>query len=357
MSKDPPDSKSRIMVNDLAGNDEPDDSEPEKLSSIGERKAIDLITSILTPGSGEVAVGPGDDCAALRVGGDYILITTDMATQKTHFPPNITPYQIGWHIVAINLSDLAAKGAKPLGLVIAVGMPENYDVKFLENMFEGMNSCATSYGTFIIGGDIKAHDHLTLAGTAIGRVPQNEFMSRSGTKRGDLLGVTGTLGRAGTGFYNLKHKLVPKDKEVFIGLFEPKPKLAEGHALAKSNTVTSCMDISDGLAHSLFQLAKLNHVGFDIIFDDVPVAPEAKALAKQLNLPLEDLTIYFGGDYELLVTVKPDCWAEAKEAVRAAGSQLTQIGIVTDKPELNMIKDGIQQPLENRGYEHFKWKS
>jgi thiamine-monophosphate kinase len=333
-----------------------DDSEPEKLRSIGERKAIDLITSILTPGNDEVAVGPGDDCAALKVGDDYILITTDMAAQKTHFPPNITPYQIGWHIVAINLSDLAAKGARPLGLVIAAGVPESYDVKFLENMFEGMNSCATAYNTFIIGGDIKAHDQLTLTGTAIGRVAQNEFMSRKGAKRGDIVGITGTLGHAGSGYYTLKNKLVPKSREAFIGLFEPKPKMAEGMALAKSGAVTSCMDISDGLAHSLFQLAKLNNIGFEILFDDVPIAPEAIELAEKLSIPIEDLTIYFGGDYELLVTVQNYLWAEAREAVRAAGATLTQIGIVTDKSELSLIKEGGKEPLENRGYEHFFWQ-
>lgn len=279
-----------------------------------------------------------------------------MASQKTHFPPNITPYQIGWHIIAINLSDLAAKGAKPLGILVAAGMPEDYRVKFLEDMFEGMNSCATTYGTAIIGGDIKAHDDLTLTGTAIGKVPQAEFMSRRGAQKGDIVGITGSLGHAGTGYYTLKYKLVPESRAVFIGLFEPKPKMAEGLALAKTKVVTSCMDISDGLANSLFQLAELNQIGFDLFFDDVPMAPEASELAEKLSLPVEDLTIYFGGDYELLVTVKSDSWEEAKEAVRASGSKLTQIGIVTENQELNLIKEGNKQPLENRGYEHFKWE-
>ncbi len=328
----------------------------DKLSTLGERKVIDLITSILTPGGKEIAVGPGDDCAAISVGDDYFVITTDMATQKTHFPPNITPYQMGWHIVAINLSDLAAKGAKPLGIVVATGLPENYDVKFLEDMIDGMNSCATSHGTFVIGGDIKAHEQITLTGTAIGRVPKSEFMSRKGAQKGDILCITGSLGHAGAGYYTLKHKLLPKNEEVLIGLFEPKPKLSEGRALAKTGAVTSCMDISDGLAHSLFQLAKLNLIGFDVFFDDIPLDPEAVKLAEKLSIPIEDLTIYFGGDYELLVTVKKDRWLEAEEAVLVAGSKLTQIGIVTEKKELNLIKEGTKLPLDNKGYEHFKWE-
>jgi thiamine-monophosphate kinase len=341
-------------VSDLS--ESSDTSELESLRTIGERKAINLITSILTPGTEEVAVGPGDDCAALRIGDDYIVITTDMATEKTHFPPNITPYQVGWHIVAINLSDLAAKGARPLGVVVAAGMPKNYNVKFLENMTEGMNSCATTYGTTIIGGDIKSHEQLTLTGTAIGRVPRTEFMSRKGARPGDFVGVTGTLGRAGAGYYTLKHKLAPPDREVFIGLFEPKPRLVEGQALAKSGTVTSCMDISDGLANSLFQLAEINNIGFDIVFDDIPTSKDAEELAKTLEMPLEDLTIYFGGDYELLVTVKKERWSEAVSAVTGVGSTLTKIGFVNNNQELNLIKEGEKFPLENRGYEHFKWQ-
>ena len=327
----------------------------EKLGTIGERKAIDLVKSILSPGNEDIAVGPGDDCAAIKINDNYIVITTDMATEKTHFPPNITPYQIGWHIVAINLSDLAAKGAKPLGVVIAAGLPESYDVKFLEDMFEGMNSCALTYDTAIIGGDMKSHDSITLTGTAIGKVPQSEFMSRLGAKKGDLLCVTGTIGNAGLGYYSLKHKQVPENRAAFVGLFEPKPKLAEGMALAKSGVVTSCMDISDGLANSLYQLAELNQVGFDLFFDDIPIAPKAFELAEKLSIPIEDLTIYFGGDYELVVTIKSDSWDLAREAVRAAGAKLSQIGIVTEKRELNLIKEGSKEELKNRGFEHFKW--
>lgn len=331
-------------------------SKSRQLRTIGERKAVELITSLLTPGGKNVKVGPGDDCAAIQIGKDYLVITTDMTTEKTHFPPNISPYQVGWYVVAINLSDLAAKGAKPLGVVVAAGLPKDYDTDFIEDMIDGMNSCATTYGTAIIGGDLKAHEHLTLTGTAIGSVPANEFMPRRGAHKGDILGMTGALGHAGAGYYTLKHELLPEHEANLIGLFEPKPKLAEGLALAKSGVVTSCMDISDGLAHSLYQLSDLNEVGFDVVFDDIPLDPEAIELAEKLAIPIEDMTIYFGGDYELLVTVKKDGWAKAAAAVKSAGSALKQIGIVTDKPDLNLFKDGSRYKLKNRGYEHFKWK-
>ena len=115
------------------------------------------------------------------------------------------------------------------------------------------------------------------------------------------------------------------------------------------------MDISDGLANSLFQLAKLNEIGFDVFFEDIPMVTEVFELAEKISVPVEDITIYFGGDYELVVTVESSRWSEAVEAVRAAGSKLTQIGFVNSSDELNLIKEGEKTPLENRGFEHFKW--
>ncbi len=331
-------------------------SDSRTLRSIGERKAIDIILSALTACDEPIAVGPGDDCAAVKIGKDYLLITTDMITQKRHFPPEISPYQMGWHVVAISLSDLAAKGARPLGVVVAAGVPEDYNVRFLKELVKGMNKCATKHGTAIIGGDMKSHDHLTLTSTAIGKVPQKDFMSRLGARPGDIIGITGALGRAGAAYYALKNDLVKKFKGVATGLFEPMPRLNEGSALAKSGVVSSSMDISDGLANSLYQLSSLTKLSFDVVFDNIPLDPNATKLAEKLDMPIEDLTIYFGGDYELLVTVTSKGWDKAADAVKKAGGQLTQVGFVTGKRRMNLIKDGTKSHLENRGYEHFKWE-
>ncbi len=326
------------------------------MKKLGERKAVELVTSLLTPSDDKIAVGPGDDCAAIEFGDFYLVITTDMTSVTTHFPPGITPYQMGWHIVAINLSDLAAKGALPLGVVVATGMPGKYKLDFLTELIKGMDRCAVRYGTRIIGGDLKSHEHLTLTGTAIGIVHQKEFMPRIGAKPGDIVCVTGELGRAGVGYYSLKHKKSGKNQELLRGLFEPEPRLAEGHALAKSESVSSCMDISDGLADSLHQMAKLNDVGYEINFEDVPMDQNAVELANKLSVPIGDLTIYFGGDYELLATVKKDMWEFAKHAVTIVGGKLTEIGKVTKNKKLVLVKDGKTRVLENRGYEHFKWE-
>jgi thiamine-monophosphate kinase len=329
-----------------------------KLSALGERKAIEVIKTILSTSDEQVAIGPGDDCAALDLGEEYLLITTDMTMELTHFPPEISPFQMGWFIVAINLSDLAAKGAKPLGVVVASGLPEDLSTYFLEDLVKGMKACATKYNTAIIGGDLKAHEHITLTGTAVGKVAKVEFMPRSGAKPGDIVAVTGTLGHAGAGFYSLKHRagVENTDNELMEGLFEPKPRLAEGRALAKSGAVSSCMDISDGLADSLYQLAEINNIGFEIEFEKIPVDHKIVEFSKDLSIPLEDLSVYFGGDYELLMTIPPESWDHALGSVSVTGTMLTKIGWVTENTELKLIKENSMITLENRGYEHFKWK-
>jgi thiamine-monophosphate kinase len=329
----------------------------KNLKELGEREAIKLVKSLLTPGDYKIAVGPGDDCAAISFGEYYLVVTTDMTAQTTHFPPEITPYQMGWHIVAINLSDLAAKGALPLGVVVASGLPGNVDSEFLSELIKGMDACATRNGTRIIGGDLKSHQLLTLTGTALGIVSKSEFMSRFGARPGDILAITGTLGRAGAGYYALKSKKSIKDHELLQGLFEPEPKLAEGHALAKTGAVTSSMDISDGLADSLHQLAKMNNVGYEVALDDIPIHENTTKISEELKIPLEDLTVFFGGDYELLVTVDPAHWELAERAVATVGGQLTQIGKVTRNKKLTLIKGRKKVALENKGYEHFKWKA
>ena len=328
----------------------------KRLSALGERRAIELITSMLTTGDDTIAVGPGDDCAAIDMGEFYLLMTTDTTSQKTHFPARITPYQMGWHIVAINLSDLAAKGGEPLGVVVATGLPREYDSVFLEGLIKGMDSCATRFGTTIIGGDLKEQESLVLTGTAIGKVPKNRFMPRSGANPGDIIAVTGSLGGAGAGYYALKNKVHLDDEALFKRLFEPEPRLAEGVALAGTGAVTSSMDISDGLADSLHQLAKVNAVGYTVELERIPIDPGARKIADELSMPIEELAVYFGGDYELLVTISPDVWGAAEDAVRGAGGELTRIGSVTQAQELTLSKDGKRTPLENRGYEHFKWE-
>jgi len=322
----------------------------KKLSDLGERKAIDIITEILS--KGDIAVGPGDDCAAVEIGDNYLLVTTDMISQKTHIPKEMAPSQIGWFIVAINLSDIAAKGGVPIGLVLSFGMKKDTSEEFLKEVTKGANLCATKNNTFIVGGDMKETNDLFLSGTAVGLVKKDKFMPRKGAKPRDIVAVTGTLGRAGAGYFALENKI--SDQKIIKGLLEPHPRLVEGRTLSKEKIVSSCMDISDGLSSSLYQLQDLNHVGFEIYKDKLPIASELKKLNKNFEIDVYKYALHFGGDYELLVTLPPDNFKKAGKSLEIIGKKITVIGRISEKENIMIFSENDKNLLENKGYEHFK---
>jgi thiamine-monophosphate kinase len=323
-----------------------------KLKELGERKIIKLAREILLNGSSD-ELKLEDDCAALEFGQDYLLITTDMISQRTHIPKNAKPWQIGWHLVAINLSDIASMGGVPLGVVVAVGLPSSFDEEFAKDMVEGANSCAQKYGISILGGDTKETDSLTLTGCAIGRVGKSEIMKRKGAEVDDIVCVTGALGKAAAAYYSLENN--SDDLESIKDLLEVQPKISEGNILSQSGCVTSAMDISDGLASSLFQLSEINDVSYEIEFEKVPKSKKAIAISEKLGIPSEDLVLYFGGDYELLLTIKEKGFKEIKKALSELGTEFTQIGKVTENKKNILIKDGVSTSLKNKGFEHFRW--
>lgn len=322
-----------------------------KLSDLGERKAIQLISKVLT--QGEIAVEIGDDCAALELDDNYLLISTDMISENTHIPKIMTPWQIGWFIVAINLSDIAAKGGKPLGLVLSLGLPRDKTVDFLKELTRGANKCATKYNTSIIGGDTKENPVITLCGTAFGIVEKNNFMGRKGSKPGDIVAVTGSLGGAGAGQFAIQHNI--EDDKIVKKLLEPTPKIREGHILSNCGAVTSCMDISDGLSSSLYQLADLNNIGFEIIKEKIPISSFLLNQAeKNTHLDVDCYSLHFGGDYELLLTISPSKFEETKKTILKNGGNLTEIGVVTKDKKIQISEEGKIKTLQNKGYEHFR---
>ncbi|MCK5459239.1 MAG: thiamine-phosphate kinase, partial [Thermoplasmatales archaeon] len=318
----------------------------KKLSDLGERKAIKLISKILT--KGDTAVGIGDDCAAIDLGDEYLLVSTDMISEKTHIPEQMTPFQIGWFIVAINLSDIAAKGGEPLGLVLSFGLPKNTTELFLTELTKGADACATKFGTHVIGGDTKETGEINICGTAFGVVKKDEFMPRKGACPDDVVAVTGTLGKAGAGYFNLKNKTL--DNDISKALLEPVPKLKEGRLLADQKWVTSCMDLSDGLSSSLYQLSDLNNVGFEIDQSKIPLSSELLQLKKKKSdLNVFDFALHFGGDYELLLTIPEEYFEKTKKIMEKNGSDLFAIGKVTEKKDIILIFGDDKKILENKG--------
>ncbi len=292
-----------------------------KLSEIGERKIVEKIIQKFSI--------PMDDCAVMDYDEEYIILTTDMMNEKMHFPEGSKPYYIGWYSIAVNLSDIAAKGGEPLAILAAIGMPRSREINFFEEILNGMEDCIKEYGGKIIGGDTKESPVLTIAITAIGKVRKDEYMARKGAEVGNAVYVTGSLG---------------KEANLYLGnvneLLYVKPRVREARKLAKAKVATSCMDLSDGLASSLHQLAKINGIGFLIHGDWLPIYDKAR----EMDSPLE-FALYHGGDFELLFTMP-------EEYEYMLDFDFKKIGYVTERKVL-IEKDGKIEEIKNKGYEHF----
>lgn len=318
------------------------------LGTLGERETIRIIERII---KSDAAVGPGDDCAAIDIGDRYLLVTTDMMVTRTHIPKGMGPYDIGWSIIAVNLSDIAAMGGKPLGLVTAIGITRGHPIEFIEQMADGMNDCARRFNTSIVGGDTKEHEDLVLCGTAIGEVAKSGILLRRGAKAGDLIAVSGSLGRAGAGYHSMKRNLGLKEAE--DALKRPWPRIREGMALSRSGIVTSCMDISDGLSASIFELSRNSGMTYEVDYAKIPKAKEVDMAFHDLERQ-KDLVLNFGDDFELIFTIKREEEEALLKLAKDCGCPFTVIGKVTSGEENILIDGGKREKLENLGYEHFR---
>ena len=317
-----------------------------KLEELGERAAVDVLKRIFDRG---ITPGIGDDCALVEWGDYYLLITTDVVSQRAHLPPSATPRQIGWFLVAINLSDVAAMGGYPLGFVAALSLPRSLDLNWLRELALGMEECTKEFGIAVLGGDTKEADHVALAGTAFGRVRKDQVLLRRGAKPGDVVLVTGDLGRSGWAARALRAGTdVARATEI---LMRPHPRVEEGKVFAESGAVTSCMDISDGFGTTLAQMGAASGVAFEVEWAKLPIFREVRAL------PSEDATqlaLYWGGDYELVATVRPDKAAELVRVLQEKRHLATVCGRVAAAGPNILMVDGKKEMLHPHGWEHFR---
>lgn len=321
------------------------------VSDIGERELINLAKQIYQ--EHDESIDLSDDCATIPINDEYVLASTDMISVKTHIPKGMSSWQIGWFITAINLSDIAAKGGHPIGILLSLGLPKTFPKSSFLNLIKGASSCAIHFNTSIIGGDTKENDQLVLSGTALGKIKKEYFLSRKGAVPGDIIAVTGRVGKAAAGLYelqnNIKHGAINE-------LCEPIPRVNEGIFFAETKKVHCCMDLSDGISASLYQLADLNNVGFQIEEDQLPVSNRLIELARtDTSLDVTHLSLHFGGDYELLITTSEENFQYLKEEIKKYDVELTKVGSVIEEKKIYIqTAKNTRLILPNLGYEHLK---
>jgi thiamine-monophosphate kinase len=321
---------------------------------LGERKIIELILECLEQ-MPDMPVPFGDDVSAVDMGHNKLaVINMDMLVGKTDVPRTMSVWQAARKAVIMNISDLAAKGAQPLALLASIGVPPDLTETDILQIGKGLNAGAREYNAYILGGDTNEASDLIISCMALGVCRKNNLVKRRGAKPGDWVAVTGSFGKPASGLKILMDELsAPEDSEELVdSVLMPKARVKEGVVLAQSQAATASIDSSDGLAWSLHELSRASNVGFHL--DKLPIAPEAERFAEIHGFDPVELALYGGEEYELLATIKPKLWQDAKKAVETVGGKLIKLGRVTEEKQLLLQTDGKLVSIEARGWEHFK---
>jgi thiamine-monophosphate kinase len=310
----------------------------------------------------EVTLGIGDDCAILRpqAGMEWV-ITTDTQVEDVHFRRDwLTPYQIGWRALAVNLSDIAAMGAEPFAALAAFSLPASTEEAFFEQFLDGVCALGQQYSCPLIGGNLtREPTHLSLTFTLLGRVPLGQAVRRSGARAGDDVWVSGRLGGASAGLRTL---LQPRPKFEAIGTAlrrryaQPQPRIQEALFLRASGQLTSLIDLSDGLAGDLGHICDESGVGADVLADALPLDAGVREVASAVGEAPLTFALRGGEDFELCCTAAPGALAPlCQEFHRRFGLDLTRIGMITAERGLRLTHgDGSQASLSPQAFDHFQ---
>lgn len=325
------------------------------LSELGERRIIELIIENIDKFP-NMAVPFGDDVAAIPISGSLVaVLKTDMLVAKTDMPPGMSLQQAARKAVVMNISDLAAKGVKPIAILTSLGLTKNLTEKEIIEIANGLNSGAREYDAYVIGGDTGEASDTIICCMVFGTSKPETLITRSGAKPGDILAVTGPFGNTASGLKILLNSLkAPRRiRSVLLeSVYIPRARLMEGLALAGVGAATASVDSSDGLAVSLHELGKMSKVGFRIT--KMPIATETEEFAEINGLDPYELALYGGEEYEIIATIRNDSWRRAEQAVREVGGNLLRIGEVTDETKVVFVRDGREEVIPYRGWEHFK---
>ncbi|MCL6241615.1 thiamine-phosphate kinase [Acinetobacter amyesii] len=289
--------------------------------------------------SSAVDLGVGDDSALLTPPPQQqLVICTDTLVAGRHFPLDTNPHAIGWKSVAVNLSDIAAMGAKPHSILLALSLPQ-IDHEWLKGFSHGLYDCCDQFGVSLIGGDTTQSPHLTISVTALGWVDIGLAVTRSGAQVGDFICVSGQVGDAAYGLQHLGHPLQKR-------LDYPTPRCQLGQQL--KGLAHSMIDVSDGLAQDLGHILHASKVGAEIELDQLPIDDHVKQLQQESQW---QYALAGGDDYELCFTISPQNYQKILQL--ELDVNIHKIGQITEPLGLRYKNYGVDHILKFQGYQHF----
>lgn len=296
------------------------------------RGEFDLIADLFAPLAAGYsgALNLRDDAALVDLpAGHRLVITTDALVAGVHFLPDDPPDLVARKAVRVNLSDVAAMGARPVGLLVAACFPRDGGTAWVERFAAGLAADVAELGVPVIGGDtVATPGPATITVTALGQVATGAELRRDAAREGDVLMVSGTIGDGALGLAVQRGRcagLEPALRDALIDRYRlPQPRVTLGPAL--SGVARACLDVSDGLLGDLGHICRASGLGAVVEADAVPLSAAARAAVATDESLLRSAVLCGGDDYELLFTVAPDRVAEAEAAARQAGVTVTAIG-------------------------------
>lgn len=311
---------------------------------LGEFGLIRDFTRALPLAGEGVLLGPGDDAALLRPPpGEALVATVDAVEEGVHFDGRFTPADVGWKALAVNLSDLAAMGARPLWALVALGVPPGTPAARLAGVARGLGACARRHGIAVVGGNVTRAPGLSVTVTAVGAVAARRALRRDGARPGDVVLVSGALGEAALGLEPGAAPALARRQR------RPSPRLALGRALA--GLASAAVDVSDGLVQDLGHLCQASGVGASLRLAELPLsAAYRRATAGRADPWAPALS--GGEDYELCVTVPLRRLPAALAAARAARTPLTAVGTVTRARGVQVARPGGGHHPVTPGHDH-----
>ena len=315
------------------------------LKELGEFGLIERIKEALGGPVPDGVLGIGDDCAILpQAGGMETLVSTDMLLEGTHFLKGDIPARLlGWKSAAVNFSDIAAMGGRPMGSFLSLGLPKGLDSDWIDAFLAGYKECSQYCGAPLLGGDTTtSQDGIAINVTVMGQCESGRSRQRSFAVPGDLIWVTGPLGDSAAGLQViLQGARGSEAAEALVQRhYRPVPRIREGQALAATPGVHAMMDISDGIASDLRHILKASGAGAVIRTQELPLSAELRQVCARQGWDATTLALTGGEDYELLFTMAPGTEPPV---------EYYAIGTVTE--EKNLVWEGSSQDFI--GFRHF----
>jgi thiamine-monophosphate kinase len=335
--------------------------EPGSVGGFGEDRLVSTIARLLSGPRPGVLLGPGDDAALVSLGDRTGVLTTDVLVEGVDFErSSVAPRDLGYKALVVNVSDVAAMGGSPRYAVVGLGLPPDVEVGWVVEVVAGLREAADEHAMSVVGGDLSRAGEVVVSVTVTGEVAPNRAVTRAGARPGDRVVVTGTLGAAAGG---LALSGAPSrdavgtawGRHLLRALFRPEARVGEGQTLAQAGA-TAMIDVSDGLAVDLSRLCAASGVGAVLRTADVPLDPALLEMAEAVP-GTDPLALALGGgeDFELIATLPAGAVAGAAGRLRERfGTPLAEIGrIVPGAGLVGVGADGVERPLEPRGWDHF----